>query len=581
MIIKLKNSKNFKSKIIKAVISLSFVFLCSVNNAQNIKFANGTGGLSDDIGYDIAIDSKGNIYDVGFFKETVDFDHSSNSFNLTSVANSSDIYIRKSDSNGVFLWAKQIGGNGRDEARSLVIDDNDNIYVVGLFENTINFSTDTSVRTFTSRGNEDAFIIKLDSLGEISWARTYGGLLYDAANNICLDANNNIYLTGAARDSVYFNSGNASHNISNTAGNNANSLNIKLKSNGNFAWARQLKSNSSCGGYSIVYNNNGLIYSTGYFWDTINLNSDTNDTLYFYSNGNRDYYVQAIDTNGVFIWAKSFGGSERDQSADIKSNSSGEVYITGFFKTTVDFDPSSTVYNLTSNGGDDVFIQKLDALGNLIWVKQIGGSDSDKGRSIYLDNNQNIYISGQYYNIVDFDPGAGTYSIFTNGNSDGFIVKLNANGNFEFAKSAGSINSDSFIGLVLDKSQNILTTGYFSETLDFETIDNAPSLVNKGQRDIVMIKYNLSQSISGIENLKNNTVTFLYPNPANNIINLKSDNNVSSIAIYNVDGEIIHFSNNLNKNSVKINISEYSNGVYFVKSISYGKSYVMSFIKNM
>ncbi|MBK7391281.1 MAG: SBBP repeat-containing protein [Bacteroidetes bacterium] len=111
----------------------------------------------------------------------------------------------------------------------------------------------------------------------------------------------------------------------------------------------------------------------------------------------------------------------------------GNSYITGRFAHTVDFDPSSGVFNLVSNGQWDIFILKLDPAGNFVWVKQIGGVDIDEGYSITLDKSGNILTTGRFYGQVDFDPGIGTNYLTAGSILDVFISKLDSNGNFLWA----------------------------------------------------------------------------------------------------------------------------------------------------
>ena len=92
-------------------------------------------------------------------------------------------------------------------------------------------------------------------------------------------------------------------------------------------------------------------------------------------------------------------------------DASGNVYTTGYFQGTVDFDPGAGTFNLTSAGLQDIFISKLDAAGNFVWAKQLGGTLNDVGYSIALDTSGNVYTTGFFRDTVDFDPGAGTFNL--------------------------------------------------------------------------------------------------------------------------------------------------------------------------
>ena len=141
-------------------------------------------------------------------------------------------------------------------------------------------------------------------------------------------------------------------------------------------------------------------------------------------------------------FAGQFGGTSNDYGNSIAVDASGNIYTTGYFAGTVDFDPSAGTYNLTSAGGNDIFISKLDASGNFVWAKQLGGTNDEKGNSIVVDASGNIYTTGNFAGTVDFDPGAGTFGLASTGNYDIFISKLDASGYFVWAKKMGGTSSD-------------------------------------------------------------------------------------------------------------------------------------------
>ena len=124
-----------------------------------------------------------------------------------------------------------------------------------------------------------------------------------------------------------------------------------------------------------------------------------------------------------FEWAKQMGSSFNENGRSIKVDASGNVYTTGRFYGTVDFDPGPGTNNLTAQGGADVFVQKLDPSGNFLWAKSFGGTSNDQGYSITVDASGNVYTTGQFEGTVDFDPGAGTNNLSSQGGEDAFIQK--------------------------------------------------------------------------------------------------------------------------------------------------------------
>ena len=114
-------------------------------------------------------------------------------------------------------------------------------------------------------------------------------------------------------------------------------------------------------------------------------------------------------------WSNATGAAGADLCYAADTDALGNVYTTGYFKNTVDFDPSAGVSNLTSNGGYDVFVCKFNPNGNLVWAKQFGGTADDYGWSIAVDNAANVYVGGYYTGTADFDPSAATYNLTSKG----------------------------------------------------------------------------------------------------------------------------------------------------------------------
>ncbi|MBS3913566.1 MAG: T9SS type A sorting domain-containing protein [Bacteroidetes bacterium] len=182
-------------------------------------------------------------------------------------------------------------------------------------------------------------------------------------------------------------------------------------------------------------------------------------------------YSQTIN----FDWAVKAGNSGQDGATDIISDASGNVYVIGNFTGTVDFDPSTSVYNLTSAGDTDVFVLKLDNAGALAWAVRVGGTKRDFGNAITLDGNGNVFITGGFSGIADFDPSSGVfemtsiphktlvYKTILSDKSDAFILKLDNSGLFSWAAQVGASGYDFGSDLVADGNGNIWITGEYAD----------------------------------------------------------------------------------------------------------------------
>lgn len=242
-----------------------------------------------------------------------------------------------------------------------------------------------------------------------------------------------------------------------------------------FQWAKNFDGTSStCVPYGIKSDNSGNVYTTGGFIGNIDFDPGIGTNI-FNSFGVWDIFVSKLDASGDFVWAKQIGGTSSEQGFSITCDNSGNVYVTGYFLGTVDFDPGPGTYTLSSlptNTTENCFILKLNASGNFVWVKHFA---SYRANSITLDNSGNVYTTGDFTGTVDFDPGIGNFFLTAYASSsyyDGFISKLDNNGNFIWAKNIGGSCGTCAVdpgSIKVDPSGNVYTTGmFFGGSVDFD-----------------------------------------------------------------------------------------------------------------
>ncbi len=194
---------------------------------------------------------------------------------------------------------------------------------------------------------------------------------------------------------------------------------------------------------------------------------------------------------GSFIWQYWLGYSN-----SIIVDNGGNVFATGQFALSADFDPGSGVYNLTSAGTDDIFILKLNTNGDFVWAKNMGGAGSDAGLSITLDKENHICTTGGFNQTVDFDPGAGNFDLSSSGLNDVYVATYDTAGNFLTAVEFGGTGSDFGLHVAIDAQNNIFVTGGFSGTVDFDPGVGVSDISSDGGSDIFILK--LSQSVTPI-----------------------------------------------------------------------------------
>jgi len=323
------------------------------------------------------------------------------------------------------------------------------------------------------------------------WERSMGGTNDDRGYSIALDGSDNVYTTGRFVGTVDFDPGAGIANL--TAAGNSDIFIQKLDAAGNYLWAKRMGSASAGSdfGRSIAADASGNVYTIGWFLGTVDFDPGAG-TANLTSAGVADVFIQKLDASGNYVWAVRMGSGSSEYGASIAVDGFGNVYTMGYFSFTVDFDPGAGVANLSSAGDYDAFLQKLDASGNFVWAKRIGGGSTDYGRSIVVDASGNVYSTGYFASTVDFDPGAGTANLTSAGNWDIFVQKLDASGNYLWAKQMGGTDADYGRSIALDAAGNVYITGQFRGTADFDPGAGTANLTSAGNWDIYISKLDAS-----------------------------------------------------------------------------------------
>lgn len=520
-----------------------------------------------------------------------------------------------------FNWAKSCGGQSNDEAYSVTHDASGNVYVTGYFADTVDFDPGPGSYTLAAVGGDDVYILKLNASGNFVWAKSLGASGDEIGNNIKVDGNGNVYVTGYFENTVDFDPGVPVNNLASNGfidiyilkldgsgnfiwarqiggvdydsglslgiDNNANvvvggsfqnavdfdpgagtfsltavgmsdAFLLKLDGSGNFVWAKQFGGTDNEVIWSVDLDVSGNCYSTGNFEGIADFDPGAG-TLNLTSNGGRDVFVVKVDVSGNMVWAKSFGDANDDYGQGIAIDAFGAVNISGEFSSTVDFDPNITTFTLTSFGGSDIFISQLSSAGNFVWVGQLGGVGNDAGIGIDTDGNGSVYATGSFQGVGDFDPGSGTYSLTSNGARDIFAAMLNTNGNFGWAIQLGGTGSDEGSGISVDGNGNIYTAGYYRNTVDFDHSAGTFSLGSVGSSDVFIHKMN--QIATSINENSSISSFIAYPNPTTDHLIITSQNS-ETFSFLNSLGQTLEEFTLIG--SKKINISAYPKGIYFL-----------------
>jgi hypothetical protein len=331
------------------------------------------------------------------------------------------------------------------------------------------------------------------------WAKQFGGNSSQTfPSAVSSDLTGNVFTTGNYVGNVDFDPGPGTALLVSSYPSNTDIFVSKLNLGGSFVWAaniRKVGGTGDGGGEAICTDAAGNSYITGYFSASVNFEPSFVSPFVMTSFGSTDIFILKLGPSGNFLWAKQMGGTTSDDAFSISVDPTGNVYTTGVFTGTSDFDPGPGVYNLTSNGASDIFVSKLDPSGNFIWAKQIGGSQNDVATSLFLDATLNVCIGGSFYSTVDFDPGPGTYTLTSVGANDGYLLKLDNSGNFVWVKQIAGSGLDNANAMTHDVSGNIYLAGGFNGITDFDPGPSTFTLSTFGSTDIYVSKFDGSGNL--------------------------------------------------------------------------------------
>ena len=336
-------------------------------------------------------------------------------------------------------------GGGVATAEAVAMDQAGNAYVTGEFTGTVSFGG----TSLTSAGAGDIYVAKFNSSGSVLWADRMGSASSksDGGRGISLDSYGNVYVSG------FFYSTSSFGGAQLTSAGDRDGFVEKLDPNGNVLWAKGFGGTGTDIQQGMAVDSSGNIFTTGTFQGTANFGGPSRTSA-----GGNDAFVVKLDGNGNTVWVKGIGGITDDSGFSVGVDSGGGVYAVGDFGLTVTLGGLT----LTSRGGTDGFITKLDPLGNFLWAQQVGGRGVDDATSIAVGVG-GVYVTGDFYGTVTL----GGATLTSKGQNDVFIARLSTSGNVAWAKSFGGTGSDFGLGIATDDSGNAYVTGDFQGTATF------------------------------------------------------------------------------------------------------------------
>lgn len=458
------------------------IIIAKYDASGGLVWAQSMGGVGNDIAYGITSDKDGNIYITGLFTGSINF----GKIKLTTTSNSNwDVFVAKLDSRGKVQWAKQTDGNSYVIGKAIALDNSNNVIVTGVFWYSANFSPYN-----LSGVMYDVFIAKYDRIsGKVIWAKSAGGPLIDYCHDVTTDGNDNILITGIFEGKPSF----GSIGLAGNQGEGDYDLFLaKYNSDGKALWAKQangffndnLISGFDYGLYlggSISTDSMDDILICGSFSETVSF-----DTITLSSAGNFDAFLAKYSVDGNIIWAKRAGGRLDDYGWGMNTLKNGNSVLTGGFRDIANFGPLT----LTSRGNEDIFVAEYDSTGHVLWIKQGGGKESDRGYDVSSDNKGNILISGYSIDTAHFDET----TLLGEGSFDIFIAELVKEQTIS-PKISGSVTYYSNANSVSDATLNLSGGASVSKNTDLNGYYEFTNLLGLNDYTVTPIKDNVQEGV--------------------------------------------------------------------------------------
>lgn len=480
---------------------LLFILGISINaSSQALQWANSMGSTTiTTVANKVMSDASGSVFNVGYFSGTVDFQSGAGVNALTSGSTSINGYIQKLGANGAFAYIKGFLGTGACNIKNIVADGSGSLYITGGFSGTIDFDPGATTYTMATSASTDVdvFICKLSAAGVFVWAKQVGGIYNDYGLSIDLDPSNNVFVNGycstmtSAPQHMLIDL-DPGTGVANFDFYEQDGFVLKLDNTGNYLLAQNYGGVGPDYTYSMKLDATGNVYICGYSWSGVGQLAIGAANVY--DTG----FLAKLNNSLVKTWALPFRGAPGAGYCGVREidfDATGNVYVTGDFKGTVDFDGGNTLtytMSTTSMSEFDAFALKVvPSNGALVWAKQIAsGASNSYGMSLAVDLSSNVFLTGYFTGAADFNPTGTSYTKYSAGSNDVYVCKLDVNGNFNNeAQVYGSTGSDACYSISSPTVGTYYICGAFTSTVDFNEGTGVTNLIGAGVADAFVAKY--------------------------------------------------------------------------------------------
>lgn len=395
------------------------LWITKLDSMGRVLWGHGIGGSGFDRAQSVAALSDGSVVVIGEYQGTVDFDPGPGQLLLTNDPFEVRTFILRLDADGTLVWAYNLG-NGTLPFK-VVVDTEDRIYACGYFQGVTDLDPGPGVLQTISNGGSDPWVVKLNSAGDLIWARSFGGPGFDNLLGIALDGFGHLLLTGGFSGNMDADPGPGTFILSAPGANRRDVFVSKWDTTGSFIWARQFTTtNFNTTGLSVCSDPWGNVITTGFFSGNTDFDPGPGtQTL----TGNYDLFVHKMDPDGEFLWVRHYGNPDLGTGEEVRCDADGNIHVVGFVGGTVDFDPGPGEAIVSSILNSGVLL-RLDPSGGFIDVYGWSGNQNVALAGMDLMSDGNVLVCGGFRGTFDIDAGPDTVLVSVVGELDAFALIL-------------------------------------------------------------------------------------------------------------------------------------------------------------